>query len=361
MPPPERPHPAQVLRDLTPRRTRPPDFERFWDKTRAELATIAPEVHRRTVVHGGVAWLRRQGVLAGDPLHPLPQAEPQAELRAETIEFSSLARARIRGYLLRWDGDQDRPLVVHSHGYGSRCEVQWLWAARGMNVLGVDIRGFGRSASALPRRSPWGFMLTGRQRPETHVLRGAVCDFVRAVEVGRQLCDPHVQRLVLQGVSFAGALALMSEALLGVADLLALGVPTFGWAEGRHFLVRAGSGTEVNAYLEDHPYEAEDLMLVLRYFDTMNFADLVTCPTLLGIGVKDEVVPSPTVYAVANHLRGPREIIEFPVSHSTAPERHLWQHFENRWAQLASTGLPGDFGARTAPVEYHAWIAPEAR
>lgn len=337
-----------MVRGVKPEPTRPKDFHRFWEKTKAELALVSPDVLRETTVYGGVAWLRRQGILAGDPLHPVPHAE----LKAESLEFSSLGGARVRGYLLRWDDEQDRPLVVHSHGYGSRCEVQWTWAARGMDVLGVDIRGFGRSEAALSRRSPWGFMLTGRDSPESYVLRGAVCDYIRAVQVATQLCGPGTQRLVLHGVSFAGAMALMSEAVLGVADLLVVGVPTFGWAEGRHFLVREGSGREINDYLTSHPYEAEDLMLVLRYFDTMNFADLVRCPTLLGIGIKDEVVPSPTVYAVANHLRGPHEIMEFPVSHSVAPERRLWQHFEDYWLHLATTGPPADFGSATAPVPY---------
>lgn len=339
-----------MLRELRPESSRPRDFRRFWDKTRAELALVAPDVARETVVHGGVAWLRRQGVLAGDPLHPVQRSE----LRAEKLEFSSLGGARIRGYLLRWDDEQDRPLVVHSHGYGSRCEIQWSWAARGMDVLGVDIRGFGRSQAALPRRSPWGFMLTGREAPETYVLRGAVCDFIRAVEVARQLCGPGARRLVLYGVSFAGALALMSEAVLTVADLLVVGVPTFGWTEGRHFLVRAGSGSEINDYLHSHPYEAEDLMLVLRYFDTMSFADMVRCPTLIGIGIKDDIVPSPTVYAIANRLGEPHEIMEFPVSHSIAPEQRLWRHFEDYWLHLATGGLPPGFGASTTPVQYPA-------
>jgi len=62
----------------------------------------------------------------------------------------------------------------------------------------------------------------------------------------------------------------MAEALFGASDLLVVGVPTFGWAEGRYFLVKSGSGAEIARYLDARPEDSEDVMLVLRYFDAMN-------------------------------------------------------------------------------------------
>ena len=54
----------------------------------------------------------------------------------------------------------------------------------------------------------------------------------------------------------------MAEALAGVADLLAVAVPSFGWAEGRRLLASSGSAAEINRYLERRPeHAAEDLMV----------------------------------------------------------------------------------------------------
>ncbi len=75
-------------------------------------------------------------------------------------------------------------------------------------------------------------------------------------------------------------------------------------------------------------------MLVLRYFDPVNFADMVSCPALIGVGLKDDVVPAKTVYAIANHLQGPVEIMKFPVSHSNEPEEKRWEEFQDRWLEL---------------------------
>jgi len=85
-------------------------------------------------------------------------------------------------------------------------------------------------------------------------------------------------------------------------------------------------------------------MLVLRYFDAMNFAEWVRCPTLVGLGLQDDVVPAHTVYAIANHLGGPHKVVEFPVSHTTLAEEALWTQFDDEWIQLALNGLPADFG-----------------
>lgn len=293
----------------------------FWEATRRELAEVAPQLER----------------------HPLPQQHaPHLEL--EHLSFLSLGGVRVHGYQLYWKDGGKRPLVIHSHGYNSECSVMWEWAEAGLNVVGVDIRGFGRSRDALPKKSKWGFMLTGVEAPDRYVLRGAICDYMRAAEVGRELLAGRVERTVLHGASFAGGLALMSESVLQVADLLAVGVPTFGWAEGRQFFVQSGSGREINEFLTHRPEHAEDMMVVMRYFDPINFAGLVRCPTLLGVGIEDEVVPAPTVFAIANHLGGPHEVMEFPVSHTELPEEVQWQRFGARWLQLATKGVPAGFG-----------------
>jgi len=108
--------------------------------------------------------------------------------------------------------------------------------------------------------------------------------------------------------------------------------------------VKDGSGQQINAYLRRYPDHTEDVMLVLRYFDSTYFARQVRCPALVGVGLQDAVVPANTVYAVANHLGGPVEIMEFPFSHTDRPEEKLWDAFEERWEELARDRVPPNFG-----------------
>lgn len=297
------------------------DFSAFWQETLRELRAVPVRLCRKPATR-----------------------EAARGLILEDISFDSLWGKRIHGYFLRPKNEPNGVLVVHAHGYGSNCTIQWGWARAGFNVVGIDVRGFGRSEAALPNPSKWGYILTGIRSPETSVLRGAVCDLLRATQVGQDLLSSHHQRTVLYGRSFGGAIALMAEGVAHLADLLALGVPSFGWTEGRHFFVRDGSGQEINSYLQAHPDHTEDVMLVLRYFDSIHFAALVNCPALVGVGLEDAVVPANTVFAIANHLAGPVEIMEFPVSHTERPEEKLWDRFETQWEHLAIQGIPTDFG-----------------
>ena len=304
------------------------DFQSFWQGTIAELNRIGPDTDSQPFAY-----------------------QPYPQMRGESLQFSSLGNVRIAGYAVGWRDDRPRPLAIHAHGYGGRVAVQWLWARSGLNVVGFDVRGFGRSFHAVPGLSPWGFMLTGIGTPQRHVLRGAVCDYVRAHQVGVGLFAHRTKRTIFHGFSFSGALALMSQAVTGAASLLVMGVPTFGWHEGRLKLVESGSAVEVRRYLERRPSERKRVMRTLSYFDSMNFAPMVECPTLAGYGRKDSVVPPETVQAILRHLRCRREIMSMPMSHTDEPEEAMWDLFDAAWIEMAQEGVPPEFGTE-APVHH---------
>ncbi len=221
--------------------------------------------------------------------------------------------------------------MITSHGYNSQCNP--VLEARhtvtcNADLFCFDARGFGLSRRACDVH-PEGYVLTGATDPRRSILRGAVCDYVRAAEVARMLGGGG--GMVFHGRSFAGALALVAQAVAQMADFLAVAVPTFGWAFGRRRLVREGSGREINDYLERRPSHEEAVMETLSYFDTVNVADRIGCPSIVGVGRRDDVVPAATVYAIANHMSPRPEIIELPVSHSDDPDERHWTRFDDRW------------------------------
>jgi len=308
-------------RNTRPALTRPKDFSAFWADT---LALLARE----------------------DSSVQIDHFETRADgLTLQWLRYPSLGGALIHAYFLSRDDRREDPLVVHTHGYIGQCEVMWQWAEQGLQVFGFDIRGLGRSREAIPEGSPFGYVLSGIESQHDSVLRGAVCDYARAQQVAVRCLGAQPQRTIFYGHSFGGALALMAAAVTQTPDLLVTGVPTLGWAEGRRRMVQKGSGAEINRYLDQYPERTQRVMGVLRYFDTMNFANLVGCPLLIGLGIRDATVPAPTVYAIINHLSCPHEIREFPVSHSPDdPEADLWSHFDREWRELAVGGSPDSFG-----------------
>ena len=318
--------PVKGLERFRPNADRPPGFLEFWADTAAELAEIAPN----TLIESTPA--------------------PDDSLQLHRLEYTSLAGVRIRGYLLRPIAGRRRPLVVHAHGYEDRYELQTNWARRGINVLGFDARGFGRSASGVDV-SEEGYLLTGVESPRASILRGAVADFLQSVRVARELLGDDLGTLGYYGFSFGGALALMAAAIGSDADFLILGQPTFGWNEERQRLASGGSALQVKEYVEKYRWRLDSVTATLRYFDTLHFAPLVSAPALVGVGLDDDVVPSRTVLAIVNHMRCPLEIRLLPVSHSDDPRESRWTEFHEEWLGYFSSRIPADFGAERRQIK----------
>lgn len=298
------------MRSTRPPLTRPDDFFAFWTATLERLARTPANPRL------GVGATTTDGN------------------RITPIRFASLDGADIQGFFIAPEraGGESRPLVITTHGYNSHCnpvvEARHVTAS-GADLLCFDIRGFGLSRTAC-EIDPDGYILTGLDDPGKSILRGAVCDYVRAAEVGA-LLQAGGGGAVYHGRSFGGALAIMAQAVAPRADYLVAAVPTLGWADGRRRLATGGSTHEVNAHLARRPGAEAAVMRTLAYFDTINYADRVACDALVGVGLHDTVVPPATVYAIANHM-GPRpEIMELPVSHSELLEERHWVKFDSRW------------------------------
>jgi len=289
----------------------PADFEQFWQLTLERL--LEQDTDKQT----------RNEVLLGDGTAYL------------NVGFDSLENCRIEGYACLWQ-DKPRPLIIYTNGYNGQYVERQNWAKRGVNVFGFDTRGFGRSKNALSL-SPYGHILTGIEDKNTSILRGAVCDYIQAIRVAKALLNHEPTRVVFYGFSFAGAMAIQAAAVSQMADIVVAGVPTFGWQEKRHSLHILGSAEEVNQYLASHPLKRSSVMSVLNYFDTLHFAEKLKCPTLVGVGKKDEVVPSETVMAIIENLRCPHRFSVFKESHGPRDDV-IWAPFIKELIDISKSG-----------------------
>ena len=59
---------------------------------------------------------------------------------------------------------------------------------------------------------------------------------------------------------------------------------------------------EINDYLRLHPDSREDVENTLAYFDGISFADKISCPIVVNIGLQDNVCPPETGYALFNTI-----------------------------------------------------------
>src|SRR5262249_56017765 len=60
---------------------------------------------------------------------------------------------------------------------------------------------------------------------------------------------------------------------------------------------------EINDYLRRYPDSRQQVANTVAYFDGINFADKITCPIIVNIGLQDNVCPPETGYALFNKIR----------------------------------------------------------
>lgn len=303
----------------------PVDFAAFWQRTAAELQEIPLDLEISYAVPEGA------------PSHP--------DLEVAVWTATSLGGRRISGPLIRpKDAAGPLPQWVYGHGYGSINGGAAWWphiAQKGFITVGLDARGYRLSRHPDDPSIP-GWVLSGIESPDDYILRGAVADTMRAVDVARALTNADPQRTVLSGGSFSGGLAVLAAPWISDLRYVAVSVPTFGAYELRRTLVERGSGKEVNDFLASlSPDQAQGVVENLRYFDAVNAAPYIQTTVSVGLGVVDVVVPGETVAAIYHAVgTSDKELLDYPCSHSVHPLAQEWagwdRHIQERAVALVN-------------------------
>jgi cephalosporin-C deacetylase len=106
------------------------------------------------------------------------------------------------------------------------------------------------------------------------------------------------------GGSQGGALTLLVASVrAGSVRAASAGVPYLCSIMDATGLTRSYPYEEINDYLRLYPHRRDRVRAVLDYYDIHNFVDRVECPIIVNIGLKDDVCPPETGYAVFDAIR----------------------------------------------------------
>jgi cephalosporin-C deacetylase len=318
--------PLEELHGYRPDVPEPDDFDTFWDTT--------------------LSAARAAGDVAGTEYRRVET--PLTAVDVFDVRFPGWGGQPIAAWLLLPKGaTQPLPAVVtylgYSCGRGFPTE-HLLWTATGYANLVVDSRGQGHDTpdpDAVPT-SQWveGFMTHGIDDPHDHYYRRLMTDCVRAVDVARAHPAIDAGRIVVQGGSQGGGLALATAGLAGdrIAGAL-VDVPFLCHYRRGTDIASAGPYVEVARYLGWHKREdPERAFATLNYFDGVHFAARATAPALFSVGLMDPVCPPSTVYAAYNRYAGDKEMTVWRFG-DHAGGRASQPREQLRW--LAGRGLAG--------------------
>ena len=258
---------------------KPDDIDQFWDEVLAETAKIPldPEV----------------------VLDPLRSSD---EIDVYEVFYTSLDRVRIAGwYAVPNHRDGPLPGLLQVPGYNMEPPVPKVWARKGYAAFSAAPRGKLRSNRQFNPGYP-GLLTYGMVDRNVYSYRGFYMDACRAVEFLLDRDEVDSDRIGVTGHSQGGGLTVSTAALRPEIKAAAAGAPYLCGYMDAIELTDAYPYQEIADYLRMNPDSRQQVEDTLAYFDGINLAHRITCPTIVSVGLQDSTCPPETGYAMFNAI-----------------------------------------------------------
>jgi cephalosporin-C deacetylase len=249
------------------------------------------------------------------PLAPTLEHVPQRSTDAVDVydlHYTSLDNLRIAGWYCVPTANcasPPYPGLILSPGYISEPLVPKSWAKQGYAVVSCAPRGKLRSNKSFNPGYP-GLLVRDIVDRGTYGYRGFYADACRAMDFILQRPEVDTNRIGAHGGSQGGALSLVLAALRAESvACCAVGAPFLCgiWDAAR--LTHSYPYEEINELLRAHPEVGPQVENAVAYYDVINFASMIRCPTLIHIGLADDVCPPETGIALHASLSCPKRLL----------------------------------------------------
>ena len=273
------------------------EISRFWESTRAALAEVEMDARVEPVERSDV--FTSEGAIKTRAIH--------------RVVMSSLGGTRIRAWYIVPTGVPPKrgwPGIMVVPGYGGTMPLPLHLVQYGYATLSRYPRGQGESLNEweIEYGTRLVYNVTDKER---YYYRGGYMDCVRGLDFLDSRPEIDASRIGVWGFSQGGGLTLATAALDRRVAAAVAGVP---WL--CNFPVAAGITTspygELHAYLAEHPQERDKALDTLSYFDQVNLAGAIACPTLMCSAIVDEVHPLRTVLPAFEQIPSMKSIIVYP-------------------------------------------------
>jgi len=317
--------------------TRPADFNDFWKVALAELAAVPLNAKTGTVKHFNAEEINDYNLAsAAMPADYDPSGHKCEEVEAFKIEFSSVKGKRIFGWLAKPVGNSPFPAMLVLPGAGCDSRPIPLEHAR-HGYLAIDLQVHGQDVDQKKYEEICGYNYDPIYEPiKDNYFRRMYLNAVQAVNYLLSRPDVDANRIAVVGGSQGGRLSVIVAALHPKVKAIVPAIAHYGnlphlkWAEKCNAL--QGDGMD---FIGTPMPDANPENICCAYYDVMNFAPDVKCPTLMNAGMIDPVSYTSGVFAIYNRL-GTANKSMIPISgfaHDWSAEfdRSAWRWLDKIW------------------------------
>lgn len=265
---------------------KPPDFDEFWDLTKAELAKIDPQYkvvldeERSTYFH-----------------------------TVYKVEIQSLGNIPFFGWLSVPKPKGKYPVLVGYGGY--KIELNPLYFDDFI-CFTVNVRGIDRKVRELINPMNSEQLLVNIEDKSDYIYRGIYMDCLRAVEFvyaeGAKF-NMDLKRVIAFGGSQGASLALITAALLPekINTVVANNPVFFDWVRtieiGKSQRELSFPTKDLLDYEMKNPdFGMDNILHTLQYFEIQNFITRIQCSVLYAVSLLDNFVPPSTSIAAFNKM-----------------------------------------------------------
>ncbi|MFY9115994.1 MAG: acetylxylan esterase [Bacteroidales bacterium] len=271
-----------------------------------------------------VFWTETRALLDAVPMKPTLRLLPEhsrGPRNVYLVEMQSFENETIGGYYAAPKKRGKHPVIMTFMGYGSNPWIPQSEEDADFITFVVSVRGQGIYKAGNKYHNQW--FISGLESKETYYYRGAYMDLVRALDFVCSRAEADTQRICAQGASQGGAFTL---ALCALDDRVAVAAPSIPFMSDFpvYFSIADWPASEMDAYLRRFPdTDKETLYNNLSYFDIKNLATRITAPTIMAIGLQDEICPPRTNFAGFNAITAPKVYVIYKDNAHSTPIQ--WQ------------------------------------
>lgn len=287
----------------------PSDLREFWEGTRAELDKIPMQPE----------------------LAPAPEQSAR-EFDTQCVTLTSFGGIKLRGwYSVPKDNPRGKcPAILAVPGYSGSKQIPTRLVAQGYAVLTLFPRSQGESKAEWQIESGTylTYHITDRDR---YFYRGAYMDCVRGIDFLVSRPEIDAARIGMWSRSQGGGLTLATTSLderikAGVAE------EPFLCNYPVSIEVKTRPYAELGEYLDAHPEQKEAVVETLAYFDPLNLVEMISRPTLVNIGMEDDVCPYHTIVPVFERIQCQKALMTYPdLGHSSCTD---FNNQAKKWLDL---------------------------
>lgn len=292
--------PLDELKSYQGRNPRPHDFDAYWQKALAELATIDPKIE----------------------LTDGPKLAPYA--RCQNLTWTGLGGARVYTKLLTPTNASGKgPGLVQFHGY-SMNSGDWSgylgYVAAGFTVAAMDVRGQGglsEDVGGVKGNTLRGHIIRGLDAGPEHLLyRSIYMDTVQLARIVMGLDTVDGSKVSVTGWSQGGGLTL---ACAGLEPRIHRAVPVYPFLSDYKRVwemdMAKHAFEEIAQYFKrfDPLHEREEeFWETLGYIDVQHLAPRIKAETLMVTGLMDDVCMPSIQFAAYNKISAPKQMLIYP-------------------------------------------------